>query len=82
MKNKAVIVGGFNPYENSNKIKKILGKDLSLISLDFLPRISRAQKMDALSSNGMLEANLENFGVRALPTYHFDKAEVINQNID
>ena len=33
--------------------------------------------MDALSSNGILEANLENFGVRALPTYHFDKAEVI-----
>ena len=45
LKNKAVIVGGFNPYENSNKIKKIIGKDLNLISLDFLPRISRAQSM-------------------------------------
>jgi len=34
-------------------------------------------QMDAVSSHGMLEANLETFGVRALPTYHFDKADVI-----
>ena len=54
LKNKAVIVGGFNPYENSDKIKKIIGKDLSLISLDFLPRISRAQSMDILSSQANL----------------------------
>jgi len=54
LKNKAVIVGGFNPYENSDKIKKIIGKNLSLISLDFLPRISRAQSMDILSSQANL----------------------------
>ena len=34
-------------------------------------------QMDALSSHGMLEANLETFGVRALPNYNFDKADVI-----
>ena len=34
-------------------------------------------QMDAVSSHGMLEANLASFGVRALPTYHFDKADVI-----
>ena len=54
LKDKAIIVGGFNPYENSDKIKKILGKNLSLISLDFLPRISRAQSMDILSSQANL----------------------------
>ena len=54
LKNKAVIVGGFNPYENGDKIKKIIGKNLSLISLDFLPRISRAQSMDILSSQANL----------------------------
>ena len=54
LKKKAVIVGGFNPYENSEKIKKIIGKNLSLISLDFLPRISRAQSMDILSSQANL----------------------------
>ena len=32
---------------------------------------------DAISYNGMLEANLASFGVRALPTYHLDKADVI-----
>lgn len=32
---------------------------------------------DAISASGMLEANEANFGVAALPTYHFDKAEVI-----
>ena len=54
LKNKTVIVGGFNPYENGDKIKKIIGKNLSLISLDFLPRISRAQSMDILSSQANL----------------------------
>ena len=34
-------------------------------------------QMDALSSHGMLEANLETFGLRALPNYNFDKADVI-----
>ena len=33
--------------------------------------------MDAISYHGMLEANLSTFGVRSLPTYHFDKADVI-----
>ena len=32
---------------------------------------------DAISYNGMLEANRASFGVRALPTYHLDKADVI-----
>ncbi|MCS5663308.1 MAG: TAT-variant-translocated molybdopterin oxidoreductase, partial [Flavobacteriales bacterium] len=32
---------------------------------------------DALSASAMLDANEESFGVRALPTYHFDKADVV-----
>lgn len=32
---------------------------------------------DAISASGMIEANEASFGVAALPTYHFDKAEVI-----
>lgn len=32
---------------------------------------------DAISASGILEANEKNFGVAALPSYHFDKAEVI-----
>lgn len=32
---------------------------------------------DALSSSAMLDANKESYGVRALPTYRFDKADVV-----
>jgi molybdopterin-containing oxidoreductase family iron-sulfur binding subunit len=32
---------------------------------------------DAVSYHGMLEANKASFGLRALPTYHLDKADVI-----
>ena len=35
-------------------VVEIIGKNLSLISLDFLPRISRAQSMDILSSQANL----------------------------
>ena len=34
-------------------------------------------QMDAVSYSGMLDANEASFGVRVLPTYNFDKAEVI-----
>ena len=37
----------------------------------------RHVQMDTISHHGMLEANKSTFGVRALPTYHFDKADVI-----
>ena len=32
---------------------------------------------DALSVSGMLDANMDSFGVRALPTYRFDLADVV-----
>ena len=79
--------------EISEKLKEISSSDGKIVLLsstiispsterviaDFSNRFRNVThvQMDALSSNGMLEANLENFGVRALPTYHFDKAEVI-----
>ena len=54
IKKNTIIVGGFNPYENFDKLEKILGTEIDLISLDFLPRISRAQSMDILSSQANL----------------------------
>ena len=38
---------------------------------------ARHIQYDTISYNGMLEANKLNFGIRALPTYHLDKADVI-----
>ena len=32
---------------------------------------------DVISSSGMLDANEANFGIRAIPSYHFDKASII-----
>ena len=32
---------------------------------------------DALSVSAMLDANEESFGLRTLPTYHFDQADVV-----
>ncbi len=54
MKNEAIIIGTFNPYENSNALKRLITKKLNVITLDFLPRISRAQSMDVLSSQSNL----------------------------
>ena len=54
LKKGSTIIGLFNPYENYKKIENLVGVDLNLIALDFLPRISRAQSMDILSSQANL----------------------------
>ena len=57
----------------------IISPSTEKVIADFSNRFGNVShiQMDALSSNGILEANLDTFGIRALPTYHFDKAEVI-----
>ena len=42
------------PLKNQNQIKKLLIKRLNLFSLELLPRITRAQSMDVLSSQSNL----------------------------
>ena len=54
LKKGITIIGMFNPYENFKKLEDVLVDKLNLISLDFLPRISRAQSMDVLSSQANL----------------------------
>ena len=50
LKSNQIIVGVFNPYENQNKLQELLKKKVNIFSLDLLPRITRAQSMDILSS--------------------------------
>ncbi len=38
------------PAANEDLLKKLQGKNMSVLAMDMVPRISRAQKMDALSS--------------------------------
>ena len=42
-----------SPSNNKNQIKKIIDKNIKLFSLELLPRITRAQSMDVLSSQSL-----------------------------
>ena len=54
LKNEQILIGVLNPYSNKEKIKKLLDKKIYCFSLELLPRITRAQSMDILSSQANL----------------------------
>ena len=57
----------------------IISPTIEKLIADFSAKYGNVKhvQVDAVSYNGMLEANLSSFGLRALPTYSFDKANVI-----
>ena len=64
LKSNQTIIGVLNPYENKDKLKEISKKNVNLFSLELLPRITRAQSMDILSSQANLagyKAVIESF---------------------
>ena len=54
LKENTILIGMLNPSKNEIKINKILNKEIKLFSLELLPRITRAQSMDVLSSQSNL----------------------------
>ena len=50
----SILVGIFNPLKNKSFINKIIKKKINVFSLELLPRITRAQSMDVLSSQSNL----------------------------
>ena len=65
-------IGVLNPYENQKKLSLLSQKKINLFSLDQLPRITRAQSMDILSSQANLagyKAVIEAFSIfeKAIP---------------
>ena len=48
------LVGVFNFHENIDKLKNLSKKKINIFSLELLPRITRAQSMDILSSQANL----------------------------
>jgi len=70
LKDKNIIVGIFNPTKNQDKFKEILKKNINIFSLELLPRISRAQSMDVLSS----QSNLAGYRAVIESIYEFEKA--------
>jgi len=57
----------------------IISPTAKLALNEFLAKYSGAKHVvyDANSASGLLKANADSFGVRAIPSYHFDKAQVV-----
>ena len=53
-KENTILIGMLNPSKNKNQIDKIIKKKIKPFSLELLPRITRAQSMDVLSSQSNL----------------------------
>jgi H+-translocating NAD(P) transhydrogenase subunit alpha len=70
LKEKTILVGIFNPTKNENKLRDLSKKNISIFSLELLPRISRAQSMDVLSS----QSNLAGYRAVIESIYQFEKA--------
>jgi NAD(P) transhydrogenase subunit alpha len=70
LKEKTILVGIFNPSKNQDKLQKVLKKNINIFSLELLPRISRAQSMDVLSS----QSNLAGYRSVIESIYEFEKA--------
>tara|TARA_B100001057_G_scaffold454871_1_gene501001 strand:- start:48 stop:1142 length:1095 start_codon:yes stop_codon:yes gene_type:complete len=54
LKENSILIGMLNPSKNKNQIGKIINKKIRPFSLELLPRITRAQSMDVLSSQSNL----------------------------
>ena len=72
IKNKSILIGQFDLNKSHDIINELSKKDIKFFSLNLLPRISRAQSMDVLSSQANLagyKAVIESFAKfeRAIP---------------
>ena len=70
LKENQTLIGVFNPYENAAELNKLIEKKVNTFSLELLPRITRAQSMDILSS----QANLAGYKAVIEAFSNFEKA--------
>ena len=70
IKENKTFIGVLNPYDNKDKLKSLVKKKINLFSLELLPRITRAQSMDILSS----QANLAGYKAVIESFSNFEKA--------
>ena len=64
------LIGILNPYNNQTQIDNLIKKKINNFSLELLPRITRAQSMDVLSS----QANLAGYKAVIEAFSNFEKA--------
>ncbi len=67
---KTILIGMLNPSKNKQIINEILKKKINIFSLELLPRITRAQSMDVLSS----QSNLAGYRAVVDCIFEFEKA--------
>ena len=70
LKDNQILIGILNPYSNKEKIDELVKKKINVFSLELLPRITRAQSMDILSS----QANLAGYKAVIESFANFEKA--------
>jgi NAD(P) transhydrogenase subunit alpha len=70
LRKEQILIGVLNRYENEKKLKDVSSKDIKCFSLELLPRITRAQSMDILSS----QANLAGYKAVVDAFSYFQKA--------
>ena len=70
IKKNQTLIGILDPYNNKDKINNLAKNDINIFSLELLPRITRAQSMDILSS----QANLAGYKAVIESFANFEKA--------
>jgi H+-translocating NAD(P) transhydrogenase subunit alpha len=70
IKENQTLVGILDPYNNKDKLDSLVKKKINIFSLELLPRITRAQSMDILSS----QANLAGYKAVIESFADFEKA--------
>ena len=70
IKENQTLIGVFDPYQNKDKLENLSNKKINIFSLELLPRITRAQSMDILSS----QANLAGYKAVIESFANFEKA--------
>ena len=70
LKEKQILIGVLDPYNNKERLEKLAKKKINIFSLELLPRITRAQSMDILSS----QANLAGYKAVVESFANFEKA--------
>ncbi len=70
IKDGALVIGIANPYKNDTLIKEAAEKNISLFAMELVPRITRAQAMDVLSS----QSNLAGYKAVLEAAAHYTRA--------
>ena len=70
IQDKSILIGQFDPLSDKERLNKLIKKNINIFSLNLLPRITRAQSMDVLSS----QANLAGYRAVIETVEEFGKA--------